>query len=168
MRDPRRCILSTRELVVLGLSTALLFAVQIILAPFPNIELVSLLVVLYTRRFRYKTLLIIYAFVLLEGAFYGFGFWFINYMYIWAILWGAAMLLSSMRGTLGWALLLTGYGLAFGTLCSPPYLFVGGLEAMLAYILAGIPFDLLHAAGNLAVAAVLFKPLDSLMERLNL
>ncbi|NLF26621.1 MAG: hypothetical protein GX592_01885 [Clostridiales bacterium] len=168
MNCPRRFTLSSRELVVLGLSTALLFAVQIALAALPNIEMVSLLIVLYTRRFRWKTLLIIYAFALLEGAFYGFGFWFINYLYVWTILWSAALLLAPMRETLGWVVFLAAYGLFFGVLCSIPYLFVGGPATMLGYILSGIPFDLVHAAGNAAVAAAFFKPLDKLMDRLNL
>ena len=155
--------LSTRELVVMAVLTGLLLAVQVALAALPNIELVSLLIVLYTRRFRLKTLLIIYAFAVLEGLVYGFGMWFINYLYVWTVLWGLTMLLIDMRGTLGWVALLGGFGLGFGALCSLPYLVIGGFPTMATYFLSGIPFDLLHALGNAVLAAALFKPLDQLM-----
>lgn len=162
LRKPR---ITTRELVTMALLTGLLLAMQVALAAIPNIEVVSLLIVLYTRRFRAKTLLIIYTFALLEGLVYGFGMWFINYLYVWTVLWGLTMLLCNMQGTLGWVAMLGGFGLGFGALCSIPYLFIGGFGMMGAYFLSGIPFDLLHALGNAALAAVLFKPLDSLMTR---
>lgn len=166
MSTQARHKLSTRELAALALLTGLLLAAQVALAALPNIEVVSLLIVLYTRRFQVKTLLIIYVFALLEGLLYGFGLWFINYLYIWTVLWGLTMLLRNMDGIIGWVLLLCGFGLGFGTLCSIPYLFIGGLSMMGSYILSGIPFDLLHALGNAAAAAVLFKPLDKLMTRM--
>lgn len=157
---------STRELVTLALLTGLTFAVQVVMAPLPNIELVSLLIALYTRRYGKKALLVIYAFALLEGLVYGFGLWFINYLYVWTVLWALAMLVRRTDGVIGWVLLLGGFGLGFGTLCSLPYLFIGGLSMMGSYILSGIPFDLLHAAGNAVLAAILFKPLDKLMTRM--
>jgi energy-coupling factor transport system substrate-specific component len=166
MHCPKRPWLSVRELVTLGLLTALLFGVQVVLAPIPNVEVVSLLIVLYTRRFRWKALLVIYAFVLLQGALYGISLWFVNYLYVWLILWGAAMLLAPMHSLPGWALLLSAYGFLFGILCSFPYLFIGGPAMMWAYILNGIPFDLVHGVGNAAVALALFRPLDGLLNKL--
>ena len=58
--------LHVRELVFLALCTAVLFVSQVALAFLPNIELVSLLVIVYTHAFRRKVLYIIYAFTLLE------------------------------------------------------------------------------------------------------
>ncbi len=156
---------NVRELVAMALLSALLLGVQVALAALPNIELVSLLVVLYTLFFRWKALLIIYVFVLLEGLIYGFGLWWVNYLYIWAVLWGAAMLLRNMRATLGWVILLAGFGLAFGLLCAIPYLFIGGPGLAVSYYISGIPFDLLHCAGNAVTAAVLFGPLRRLFAR---
>lgn len=155
-----------RELPLLAMLAAILLGVQVALAPLPNIELVSLLVVLYTRRLGSKALLVIYAFVLLEGLVYGFGLWFVNYLYIWAILWGLAMAFRQMESILGWVVILGGFGLAFGLLCAIPYLFLGGPGAAVSYFLSGIPFDLLHGAGNMAAAAVLMRPLEKLMRRL--
>ena len=155
-----------RELPRLAMLAAILLGVQVALAPLPNIELVSLLVVVYTRRLGNRALLVIYAFVLLEGLVYGFGLWFVNYLYIWAILWGLAMAFRQMENILGWVVILGGFGLAFGFLCAIPYLFLGGPGAAVSYFLSGIPFDLLHGAGNMAAAAVLMRPLEKLMRRL--
>ena len=105
---------SASEIAVLGLMTAILFGVQIALAPLPNIEAVSLLIVLYTRHFRAKTLAVIYAFALLEGLLYGFGLWFVNYLYVWTVFWLLATLLRNLKGLWGWVLLLAGFGLGFG------------------------------------------------------
>ena len=150
----------------MALLAAILLCLQVALAPLPNIEVVSLLIVLYTLSFQWKALLIIYAFVLMEGLIYGFGLWFLNYLYVWTVLWGITMLLRHMRGTVGWIILLASYGLGFGFLCSLIYPFIGGFGLMVSYWISGIPFDLLHCAGNAAVAAVLFAPLRRLFQRL--
>ncbi len=148
-----------------ALLTALMLALQVALAPLPNIELVSLLVVLCTRRYGAKALLIVYAFVLLQGLIYGFGLWFINYLYVWAVLCGLTLLLRNMRGTAGWVLLLGGFGLSFGLLCALPYVLIGGFGYAVSYFISGIPFDLAHGAGNAALALLLFRPLDKLMTK---
>lgn len=161
-----RAILTAKETVLFAILTALLLALQVALAPLPNIEVVSLLVVLYTLQFGPKTLFILYGFALLEGILYGFGMWFINYLYVWTVLWAVTMALRNMEGTWGWTLVLTAYGLCFGLLCSLPYLLIGGIDMAMSYFVSGIPFDLLHAAGNAVVAAVLFAPLRKLFLKL--
>ena len=157
---------SLRELVTMSLLTAVLFATQVALAPLPNVEISSLLIALYTIFFRRKALVMIYGFVLLEGLLYGFGLWWINYLYVWAVLWALAMCFRRMRGVLGWTVLLAAFGMGFGLLCSVPYLVMGGPKAAFAYWLSGIPFDLVHGAGNAVVALALFAPLRALFERL--
>ena len=63
----------TRELVVMGVLTAIVFVAQVALGFLPNIEVVTLLFILYTLVFGKKVFFMIYAFALLEGVFYGFG-----------------------------------------------------------------------------------------------
>ena len=60
------------------------------------------------------------------------------------------------------------HGLAFGTLYAPAQALIYGLslEGMLAWIVAGLPWDVVHALGNLA-AGVLILPLSELLRRLN-
>ena len=56
-----------------GLLASVLFAAQIALIHLPNIEVVSILVILYTLTFGRRVLNILAAFTILEGLFHGFG-----------------------------------------------------------------------------------------------
>lgn len=147
--------------------SALLIAVQVGLAFLPNIELVSLLIILFTIYYGWKTLYIIYIFAIVEGLIYGFGIWWINYLYVWTILMLITMLFRSMRSPLFWAILSGAYGLCFGLLCSIPYLFIGGVPMAIAGIISGIPFDAIHCISNYIIALVLFKPLYRFLDWIN-
>ena len=94
--------LKVRELVILGLMTAILFIAQVALSFLPNIELVSLLIIVYTLVFGPKVLYVIYAFAVLEGLLYGFSTWWITYLYVWTILAGATWCFRKMESLLGW------------------------------------------------------------------
>ena len=162
----------TLYMVLGALFGALLFVSQIIAASLPNIELVSLFIIVWTRVYRYGALPGIGVFILLEGLYYGFGIWWISYLYIWFILWGAVMLIPPMKKThplaaaLGWALLSGVYGFAFGSLTAIPWLFRGGSAAAIAYIVKGIPFDIPHGVGNFVLAFLLAVPLIRLLSKL--
>ena len=54
---------------------------------------------------------------------------------------------------------------AFDWIVSVSALHSMGSELLLPYIVAGIPFDLLHAAGNVAFAAWLATPLSEVMTK---
>lgn len=131
----------------------------------PNIEPVSLMTMLFAVVFGRKCLYPIYVYVLLEFILYGFHLWSINYLYVWAILALAAWLMRNITHPLSWALLSGGFGLFFGVLCAPVYAFSGGFSFALSWWVSGIPFDLLHCAGNFAIALVLFVPLRRLLEQ---
>ena len=66
-----------------GVLGAVLLVVQVALAPLPNIELVSLLVMLFTLALGRYVAYSLAVFVLLEGLIYGFGLWWFSYLYIW-------------------------------------------------------------------------------------
>lgn len=155
-----------RTLVILALLTAILVLAQVTLAVLPNVELVSILCLVYTLFYRKQALAIIYLFVLVEELLFGIGIWWINYLYIWTILWAVAMLLSKMHSTLGWAIVLGAFGLLFGLLTAIPYLFIGGVSMAFSYWLTGIPFDILHCLGNVVAVLLLFRPLCRVFERL--
>ena len=157
---------------------ALLLVSQLVLAGLPNIELVSLLIIVWTRVYRTGALPGITVFIVLEGVIFGFGIWWVSYLYIWFILWGIVMLIpprksaDPLRGkqmvftSLGWALLSGVYGFAFGALTAIPWFFRGGFPTMFAYWISGIPFDIPHAIGNFAAALLLAVPLMELLEKL--
>ena len=159
--------LTLREVVLFGVLGALTFALQVVMGPLPNIEPVSLLVLLFAAVFGWKCLYPVYVFVMMEILFYGLGLWNINYLYIWAVPALAGVVLRKMEGSLGWALVSGVFGLAFGALCGIVDLFIGGWAYALTKWASGIPFDLLHCAGNFGIALVLFKPMRRVLERLH-
>ena len=77
--------MKTREIVTMGILSAILLAAQVSLGFLPNIELVTLLLIVYTLVLKKKVFFVIYVFVLLEGMIYGFGLWWINYLYVWSV-----------------------------------------------------------------------------------
>ncbi len=149
----------------------LMFCSKIIMDALPNIHLLGMLVMLYTLVFRVKALIPIYVFVLLTGFYAGFNVWWVPYLYAWTVLWGVTMLLPR-RMPKGVAMVVypavcSLHGLSFGVLCAPPQaLFYHlGFEGTISWIVAGIPFDLLHAAGNLA-SGLLILPLSLRLKKL--
>lgn len=164
----KKMSVNTVETVVLALLASLMLLVQVVLSPLPNVELVSLLCIVYTLVFRKKTIFIIAVFVLIEGLIYGFAMWWFSYIYIWFILFGIAMLFSKITHPFIWAVIGGVYGLVFGLLSSFPYFVVGGFEMALAYWVSGIPFDITHSIGNFFSILLLFKPLYNVLNKLEL
>lgn len=158
--------LNLAELVLFGILGGMTFAAKVAMAPLPNIEPVSLMVMLFAVVFGRKCLYPIYVYVLLEFLLYGLNLWSINYLYVWAVLALGAWLLRNMTHPLAWALLSAVFGLLFGALCTPVYLAVGGPGYALSWWISGIPYDLLHCGGNFVMALVLFAPLRKLLDRL--
>ena len=62
---------TTFEIVILGMLGAIACVCQVALSFLPNIEVVSILFIVYTKVFGKKALFPIYVFVLLEGIFWG-------------------------------------------------------------------------------------------------
>lgn len=159
-------ILTIREIVLFGVLGALTFALQVVMGPLPNIEPVSLLVMLFVAIFGWKGLFPVYIFVAMEILFYGLGVWNVYYLYVWLVLALAAMSMRSMTHPLGWAILSAAFGLLFGALCGIVDIFIGGFGYAIAKWVAGISFDLLHCGGNFVIALLLFAPLRKLLEKL--
>lgn len=145
---------------------AILVVAQVSLSFLPNIELVSLLLIVFTLCIGRYVLAPLYVFVLVEALIYGFTMWVVNYLYVWPLLCLLVYVFRRQRSPLFWALFSGIFGLCFGALCALPYLFIGGPSSAFAYWVSGLYFDLLHCAGNFGVALLLFKPLMRLSERL--
>ena len=158
--------LSLSEVALFGILGGLTFALKLALAGLANIEPVSLMVMLFAVTFGRKALYPIYVYALLEVLVFGVGLWNIYYLYIWLILAAGAWLLRRETHPLAWALLSGGFGLLFGLFCAPVDAVIGGWGYAMARWVSGIPFDLLHCAGNFVIALGLFTPLRRLMERL--
>ncbi len=153
-------------MVLFGMLAALTFALQVVMGPLPNIEPVSLLVMLFAVTFGWKALYPVYIFVVMEILYYGISTWNIYYLYVWTVLAVIAICLRSVRNPLVWALISGVYGLLFGALCAIADAFIGGVSFAVTKWVSGIPFDVTHCVGNFVIALVLFAPLRNLMEKL--
>lgn len=137
----------------------------------PNIHLLGMFTVLFTVVFRFKALIPIYVFIFLTGVYFGFSAWWIPYLYLWAVLWGLTMLipksLPTKWGYVVYPLICGLHGFAYGTLYAPAQALLFGLDfkGMIAWIIAGLPWDVVHGVGNIA-AGILVVPLAALLKKL--
>ena len=150
---------------MIGICAALMTALKFAMSPLPNIEPISLLIILYTQTFGKKTLYILYVFIIVEGFIYGFSIWWIPYLYVWLILYFAVQLIGDMDSSICWALVSAVFGLLFGTLCVVPTLITLGFSGAFAWIASGFYFDLAHCAGNFFIALLLWKPLSLMFKK---
>lgn len=158
--------MKTKDIVLCGLLAAVMFVLQVAFGFLPNIEPVSILVIVFTLVLERKTLVIIYTFAMLEGIFYGFGIWWIMYLYVWAILYFIVRIMRSNESVVIWAVVGGGFGFAFGALCAIPYAIAGGIGAGIAWWTAGLLFDIFHGLGNFVIILILFKPVYYIVKRL--
>lgn len=152
--------LTLKETVVLALLGAILFTSKLLTEALPNVHFLAMLIIAYTVVFRAKALYAVIIFITMSGLFYGFGIWWIPYLYLWPLLWGVAMLLPKRMPPkvavpvyMATAFL---HGLLYGTLYAPFQAIVFGLDfkATVAWIINGLPFDLIHGVSNLCVSTL--------------
>lgn len=159
--------ITVKDIALIGMMSAILLAVQIGFSFLPNIELISLLIILYTLIFGWRALYIIYVFVAVEGLVYGFGLWWFSYLYIWTVLYLITKVFHKLRSPLYWAVISGAYGLSFGALYSLVVVITSGIHSGLASWVQGIPFDIAHCIGNFMITLLLFKPLYFVLVKLN-
>ena len=146
--------LTIREMAVFAMLGALRYASKMIMEVAPNVHLLGVFTIAFTVVYRKKALYPIYTYVLLNGIFCGFATWWIPYLYLWAVLWGATMLLpkripEKLR-PLVYMLLCAAHGFLFGTLYAPAQALLYGLsfQKMIAWIISGLPWDFVHGVSN--------------------
>ena len=71
------------RLVLSGLMGALLVVSKQAMSGLPNLEPVSLLLILFALELPRETPGAITVFILLQGVLYGFGLWWVMYLYVW-------------------------------------------------------------------------------------
>lgn len=102
-RQPKKGTMKAMYMVTMGFLSAILLIGQVGMAALPNIEPVTMLIIVYTLIYRKQVFYIIYTFVILEGLIYGFGIWWFSYLYIWTILAVIVLLMKkTSRFLCGW------------------------------------------------------------------
>ena len=148
-----------------------MFCSKIIMEALPNIHLLGMFTVVYTIVFRRKALIPIYIYVFVNGLFAGFSAWWVPYLYVWTLLWGATMLIPRRLPKKALAVIYSAicclHGLCFGILYAPVQALMYGFDfnQTLAWIAAGFTFDIIHGIGNL-VAGLLIMPVSELLFKL--
>ena len=164
--------LSVAELTIFAMLGALMYCTKMIMEWAPNIHLLGMFVMVFTLVYRRKALIPLYIFVFMIGLFNGFSIWWIPYLYIWTILWGITMLLPQKMSikvkTIVYPLICSLHGFAYGTLYAPAQALMFGfnLEQTIAWIVSGLPFDMIHGISTFAVGFMIL-PLVNLLNKLN-
>ena len=146
--------LTIREITIFGMLGALMYASKIIMELAPNIHLLGVLTIAYTVVYRKKALYPIYIYILLLGLFNGFSTWWIPHLYVWTVLWGVVMILPRKMPKriepLIYMIVCAMHGFLYGVLYAPSQALLYGLnfKGTIAWIISGIPFDVIHGFSN--------------------
>ena len=160
--------LTTREITVFAMLGAVMYASKMIMEVIPNVHLLGVFTIAFTVVYRKKALYPIYTYVILNGIFSGFATWWVPYLYLWTILWGAVMLLPKEMPAKLCPVVYMGvcamHGFLFGVFYAPAQAILYGMsfKGMLAWIAAGLPWDFLHGVSNF-FCGILIVPIVSLL-----
>lgn len=163
--------LKVREIAVFAMLGAVMYASKMLMEIAPNVHLLGVFTIAFTVVYRKKALYPIYTYILLNGIFCGFAMWWIPYLYIWTILWGVTMLLpkqmpKKIRPFI-YMVVCASHGFLYGTLYAPAQALLFGLDfrGMVAWIVAGLPWDFVHGVSNF-FCGILIVPIITLLNRL--
>lgn len=163
--------LKIKEVALFAIFGTLMYISKIVTEILPNIHIIGVLIVALTVVFRYKALYPIYVFVFLTGIYNGFQPWWLPYLYIWTVLWAVVMILpknmpKKIQGIV-YMIVCSLHGFLFGILYAPAQALIFGLsfKGMIAWIVAGFTFDLIHGISNL-VCGILIMPVVKLLKKI--
>ena len=163
---------SGNDLIILALITIFAITGRILLEPLPNVQPVTVVVLLVgihygaTRSIGVATIIAISSNLVM-----GHGLWTFYQALGWSLVGVTGALLSqslraddkiSIPRVAGVSFVAA---FAFDWVVSLSVLHTLPLETLPVYILAGLPFDLVHGVGNVAFAAWLAEPISDIMSR---
>ncbi len=160
------------DIALVALMVAVIEVSKVAMMSFPNIELTSFWLILFSKHFGKKVYFVVPVFILIEGALFGFGIWWIMYLYSWPLLILFTKIFEKSNSALTWAVVSAVFGLCFGALCAVPYFFMGtdtqsGLTMAFNWWIAGIPWDIAHCVGNFVLMLLLYNPISVVMKKVS-
>lgn len=162
--------LTVREMAVFSMLGAIMYASKMIMELIPNVHLLGVFTIAFAIVYRKKALYPIYVYVILDGIFSGFAIWWIPYLYLWTILWAVVMILPKrMNKRIApfiYMIVCALHGFLYGILYAPAQAILYGLsfEGMIAWIVAGFPFDMIHGVSNF-FCGMLIMPIVSALRK---
>jgi energy-coupling factor transport system substrate-specific component len=163
---------SGSDLILLILLGAFAVSGRVLLDPIPNVQPVTVIVLLAGIHFGApRTVALAVAVALCSNVLLGHGIWSLYQAVGWSVVGVTGAALSDRLYVDGrmiipaLAVLAAVSAFAFDWIVSLSALHSLSSEVFLVYLTAGIPYDLLHAAGNVAFVAWLANPLSEIMTR---
>ncbi len=158
--------LTVRDIALIGLMSATITAGKLALSFIPNVEVVTLLFIVYTVSLGVKkTLLASFIFSTTEILMYGFATWLLGYYLFWPLLILITALMRKIIQTeYGYALLAGIFGLLFGAFFALIESIFYGYVYGFSYWIRGLPFDVVHGISNFIIVLLLYKPLGNLLQ----
>lgn len=164
--------MDTRRLLFISLSVAIIFTLEQAMMFLPNIQLTTLLIIIFVSYFTFKeSVIMISIYVLIDNLYLG-GFN-IFYMMPMFIAWNMIPVVyhTVLRKTKN-EYILASFGFIFGFVYGwtfiPFVMIQTGMDNFVPYLVADIPFELLMALSNFLTIIWLYKPLYNVIESNNL
>lgn len=154
-----------QKMTRIALLSAILYVAKVALDFLPNVELISFLTIIYTLIFGKEAFLIVTVFNLFQLIQWGFGAWWVSYLYVWPLLVLITLTVKKLLMKAGhsqeefvlWAIVSGSFGLIFGFLFAIVYIPVNPAYA-LSYWIGGLLWDVWHAMCNFAIMLVVGRP----------
>lgn len=161
--------MKTKKLAIIGILSALCIASRIALEALPNIKPVTSIIFIASIILGSSYgISISTVTTLVSGLYLGLGTYIPFQILAWAII-------SLIGGTIGklfkkpnvfiMAILCGFFGFLYGFFVSLDKLFIAGIYGFLSYYIAGLPFDLLHAIGNVIFYTILYPVLVPILKK---
>lgn len=162
------------DLALIGMMVAILEAGKFAMNAIPNVEIVSFWIIIFTMYFGKRVFYAVGVFILLEGILFGFGIWWVMYLYVWPVLCLIAFAFRKKKSIWLWSVISGLFGLIFGFLCSFTYMFIGtfgndfisAIKYSMSWFVAGLPWDLVHSVSNFIIIFVLYYPITKVFDKL--
>ncbi|WP_290451277.1 hypothetical protein [Ileibacterium valens] len=145
---------------------ALIFALKMVMAPFPNIEPVTLMVIVLGSTLGIQSIWAILIYILCEVLTWGANIWVLNYLYLWPLLLVISCLLRKSNSAFVYACTVALFGYCFGAFCAIPMIFISGISGAIAWWQSGVLFDLIHGTSNFILVLILYRPLHKVLSEL--
>jgi energy-coupling factor transport system substrate-specific component len=167
-----KSITTQSDVIILSLIAIFAISGRILLDPIPNIQPVTVIVLLVGIHFgATRSIIFATSIALVSNLFIGHGLWTVYQATGWSMIGILGAIISSKIyvnsklsiNPLMYIAALCGF--VFDWIVSLSALHVINPDLFLLYILSGIPFDVLHAAGNMFFVAWLAVPLSEIMIR---
>jgi len=155
--------------MLLALCAIFGIAGRILLSPIPNVQPVTVIILIAGMRIGAKeSVFLATVIALFSNLIIGHGIWTIYQAAGWSLIGLLGALLSNKIDTLSKLIYFSALsGIIFNWFVSLSILHSVGIELFLPYIIAGLPYDLLHVVGNITFVIWFSTPLSEIMLKHN-